>query len=254
MTEAPFCAFKSSWAEGRVHSPTKGAKGTDARRILPTDRRGDEHLTHNPDSSPNSPRTPKMPPAATSCSLPASPAAPSKAGGGPERLVGCRQRPELRRAGGLQDGHRVSRKGFVAGLVGAALMLTSEEPSRALGFKKELKKRKIDPSEYSQSSYDGLMIYDTVLGQGPAIEKGQTVVVHFDCRYLGLDVVSSRLARTLGGNRVVAEPFEFVAGGTVEARNVTAGTQAGGLFVGGSGPKPPPALSTAVLGMREGGK
>ena len=29
---------------------------------------------------------------------------------------------------------------------------------------------------------------------------------------------------------------------------------AGGLFSGSSGPKPPTALSTAVLGMRRGGK
>ena len=29
---------------------------------------------------------------------------------------------------------------------------------------------------------------------------------------------------------------------------------AGGLFAGGGGPRPPPALSTAVLGMRAGGR
>jgi peptidylprolyl isomerase len=33
-----------------------------------------------------------------------------------------------------------------------------------------------------------------------------------------------------------------------------AGESAGGLFAGTSGPKPPPALSTAVIGMRPGGK
>jgi hypothetical protein len=31
------------------------------------------------------------------------------------------------------------------------------------------------------------------------------VVVHFECRYRSLSVVSTRAARTLGGNRTVAE-------------------------------------------------
>jgi hypothetical protein len=31
------------------------------------------------------------------------------------------------------------------------------------------------------------------------------VQVHFDCRFRGIDAVSSRYARTLGGNRTIAE-------------------------------------------------
>lgn len=52
------------------------------------------------------------------------------------------------------------------------------------------------------------------------------------------------------------QPFEFVVGQPVsgsQAKKSDAGS-AGGLFVGGGGPKPPPALSTAVIGMKPGGK
>lgn len=51
------------------------------------------------------------------------------------------------------------------------------------------------------------------------------------------------------------QPYEFVAGtklGDNGPRNV--GDSAGGLFSGVGGPKPPPALSTAVIGMKDGGK
>lgn len=79
--------------------------------------------------------------------------------------------------------------------------------------------------------------------------------VHYDCVYKGLDVVSSRQSRLLGGNRTISEPFEFVAGAAVEgASPVKTVDSAGGLFSGQGGPTPPPALSTAVLGMRAGGK
>jgi len=51
-----------------------------------------------------------------------------------------------------------------------------------------------------------------------------------------------------------AQPFEFVAGESVTVSYKKAGDTAGGLFAGGSGPKPPPALSTAVIGMKPGGR
>ncbi|GAB4824051.1 hypothetical protein N2152v2_011097 [Parachlorella kessleri] len=78
--------------------------------------------------------------------------------------------------------------------------------------------------------------------------------VHFDCKYKGIDAVSSRAARTLGGNRTVAEPYEFIAAGEVSNKGRKIQDSAGGLFAGGGGPKPPPALSTAVIGMKAGGK
>lgn len=51
-----------------------------------------------------------------------------------------------------------------------------------------------------------------------------------------------------------SQPFEFIAGEPINVSFKKAGDTAGGLFAGGSGPKPPPALSTAVIGMKPGGK
>jgi hypothetical protein len=51
-----------------------------------------------------------------------------------------------------------------------------------------------------------------------------------------------------------SQPFEFVAGERIIVTAKKANDSAGGLFAGGSGPKPPPALSTAVVGMRPGGR
>ncbi len=54
----------------------------------------------------------------------------------------------------------------------------------------------------------------------------------------------------------VVQPVEFTAGLDVGSGGVKqpAGEGAGGLFSGASGPKPPAALSQAVLGMKPGGK
>eukprot|EP00879_Flechtneria_rotunda_P019437 GHRR01020416.1.p3 GENE.GHRR01020416.1~~GHRR01020416.1.p3 ORF type:complete len:102 (+),score=9.89 GHRR01020416.1:320-625(+) len=53
----------------------------------------------------------------------------------------------------------------------------------------------------------------------------------------------------------VLQPYEFVAGEPVAGIPIRkAGDSAGGLFAGTSGPKPPPALSTAVIGMKPGGR
>lgn len=52
------------------------------------------------------------------------------------------------------------------------------------------------------------------------------------------------------------QPFTFTAGRPVSERKARKadGGQAGGSFSGMGGPKPPPALSTSVLGMKKGGK
>lgn len=130
-------------------------------------------------------------------------------------------------------------------------------------FKKELKKRKIPESDYVDSEECGLRIYEVRGGEAgasssssAAVEAGDTVTVHFDVLYRGLDVASSRSARLLGANRTIAEPYSFVAGGPVGAlapRRPSGEGGGGGLFSGAGGPEPPPALSTAVLGMRAGG-
>lgn len=79
--------------------------------------------------------------------------------------------------------------------------------------------------------------------------------VHFDAMYKGIDVASSRSARLLGGNRTLAEPLEFVAGKPVTSDSIAKDVDAaGGLYSGIPGPKPPPVLGTAVVGMKRGGK
>ncbi|KAK9866360.1 hypothetical protein WJX84_007424 [Apatococcus fuscideae] len=123
----------------------------------------------------------------------------------------------------------------------------------ALGFKKEMKKRKIPEAEY-QLIGDGVKVYDLTPGYGSEAAQGQKVTVHFDCLYKGIDVASSRAARLLGGNRTIAEPFEFTAGASITNAGKKINDSANGLFAGGGGPKAPPALSNAVIGMKVGGK
>lgn len=131
--------------------------------------------------------------------------------------------------------------------------LASSPPASALGFTKELKKK---PSlEQYSSDETGLKIYDLQVGSGEPVTRDALVKVHYDCMYKSLDVVSSRSARLLGANRSIAEPLEFKAGQEVVAGGKEpTGESAGGLFSGASGPKPPPALSQAVMGMKPGGK
>ena len=52
---------------------------------------------------------------------------------------------------------------------------------------------------------DGTRFYDLKPGSGQTVGKDDQVTVHFDCMYKGIDVVSTRSARLLGGNRTVAE-------------------------------------------------
>lgn len=119
-----------------------------------------------------------------------------------------------------------------------------------------MKKRKIPIEDYTVQELSGLKVYDLDEGRGKDIKLGDSVTVHFDCTYRGIDAVSSRYARTLGGNRTVAEPLEFVAGEFVtgSVMKPVGDGGGGGLFSGSSGPKPPQAISKAVVGMKPGGK
>jgi peptidylprolyl isomerase len=101
---------------------------------------------------------------------------------------------------------------------------------------------------------NGLKMYDLIQGRGSTAEDGQKATVHYDCLWSGLDVVSSRSARLLGENRTLSEPFEFVVGQPLDSKAKMSDFSGGGLFSGMGGPKPPPALSTSVRGMKVGGK
>ena len=50
------------------------------------------------------------------------------------------------------------------------------------------------------------------------------------------------------------QPFEFTAGASITNAGKKINDSANGLFAGGGGPKAPPALSNAVIGMKVGGK
>lgn len=53
----------------------------------------------------------------------------------------------------------------------------------------------------------------------------------------------------------MVQPFEFTVGSPVSEVGVRKiNDSANGLFSGQAGVKPPPALSTAVIGMKTGGK
>ena len=92
----------------------------------------------------------------------------------------------------------------------------SSPPAHAIGFTKELKKRVSEddyvtgePFDFRGVPHAGLRYYDVEEGRGAEIKPGSTAEVHFDCKFRGITVVSSRQARTLGGNRTVAEPLEL---------------------------------------------
>lgn len=136
--------------------------------------------------------------------------------------------------------------------IGSTSILSLEQ---AQANTKRLKKPKIPLESYTVSEYNGLKYYDLEAGRGTAIKAGDDVTVHFDTIFRGIDVQSSRYSRTLGGNRTVAEPFEFIAGepvNAVSARKIVDGANA--MFAGTGGPKPPAALSQSIFGMKLGGK
>ncbi|EFJ32328.1 hypothetical protein SELMODRAFT_16278, partial [Selaginella moellendorffii] len=117
--------------------------------------------------------------------------------------------------------------------------------------------KKVIPIEDYKTTADGLKYYDVLEGSGPVAVKGETVTwqVHFDCLYRGIDAVSSREAKLLGGNRIIAQPYELIVGsvpGRERKREFV--DNANGLFSAQASPKPPPALYTVVEGMRVGGK
>ncbi|KAH9315731.1 hypothetical protein KI387_024358 [Taxus chinensis] len=102
---------------------------------------------------------------------------------------------------------------------------------------------------------DGIKYYDLIEGKGVEAKKGSTVLVHFDCVYRGLTVVSTRESKLLAGNRAISQPYEFTVGavpGKERKRDFV--DNPNGLFSAQAAPKPPPALYTIIEGMREGGQ
>ena len=116
-----------------------------------------------------------------------------------------------------------TRRSALAGLAAATastLAPGATPPASAIGFQKELKKRDVGEEDYLETPgfdfrgapHAGVKYFDLQKGQGDALEAGKTAVLHYTCRYRGLTAVSSREARTLGGNRTIAEPLELKFG------------------------------------------
>lgn len=100
-------------------------------------------------------------------------------------------------------------------------MISRADDARAIGFKKELKKRgSLSEDAYAETAafeFRGLphgpvKYADVVEGKGRRIAPGTLATTHFECKFRGLTVSSTREARTLGGNRTISEPFQFKYG------------------------------------------
>ncbi|KAJ7560758.1 hypothetical protein O6H91_04G144400 [Diphasiastrum complanatum] len=139
-----------------------------------------------------------------------------------------------------------------AALVAAACSsvgITGSAHARDRRNKKEI------PFDDFLTTSNGVKFFDVLEGRGPVAENGKTVLVHFDCIFRGITAVSSRESKLLGGNRIISQPYEFVVGsvpGRERKRKYV--ENANGLFSAQAAPKPPPALYSAVEGMRKGGK
>jgi peptidylprolyl isomerase len=115
---------------------------------------------------------------------------------------------------------RSALAGFALATASTLAPGVSPPPANAIGFTKELKKRDVGEEDYLETPgfefrgapHAGVKYYDLQKGQGDLLEPGKTAVLHYTCRYRGLTAVSSREARTLGGNRTIAEPLELKYG------------------------------------------
>ena len=117
-----------------------------------------------------------------------------------------------------------TRRSALAGLAAATastLAPGATPPASAIGFQKELKKRgPLSEDAYAETAafeFRGLphgpvKYADVVEGKGRRIAPGTLATTHFECKFRGLTVSSTREARTLGGNRTISEPFQFKYG------------------------------------------
>lgn len=142
----------------------------------------------------------------------------------PRHRARVETRRRVRARASREDDHviaRVRRRDAVSAALALALALTPAE-AEAIGFKKELKKRESNGGaaldaetagfEFRGEPHGGVRYADVVEGKGKTIEKGALATLHFECKYRGLTVSTTREARTLGGNRTISEPFQFKYG------------------------------------------
>eukprot|EP00270_Netrium_digitus_P009108 TRINITY_DN2763_c0_g1_i1.p1 TRINITY_DN2763_c0_g1~~TRINITY_DN2763_c0_g1_i1.p1 ORF type:complete len:270 (+),score=41.55 TRINITY_DN2763_c0_g1_i1:46-810(+) len=141
-------------------------------------------------------------------------------------------------------------------LIGGSLgfLLFDQDIQPAEARERRTKASDIPLDQYKELN-DGLKFYDVTEGNGEVAVAGKQASVHFDCIYKSLTVASSRESKLLGGNRIIAQPYEFVIGGKPGAeRKRDYIENANGLFSAQAAPKPPRALYTVTEGMHVGGK
>ena len=66
--------------------------------------------------------------------------------------------------------------------------------------------------QFRGEEHAGVEYGDARIGNGKEIKAGSLTTIHFDVKLRGLTVLSTRTARTLGGNRTVSEPMQFLYG------------------------------------------
>ena len=129
---------------------------------------------------------------------------------------------------GPNKGHDETRRAL---LMAGALVAVPTQGAGAIGFTKDLSKSKARrganggiagvpeeqlsrtaPFKWQGGEHEGLQYVDTEAGRGAPLKRGDTVSVHYDCRYRSVVLASSRQGQLLGGNRSIAQPFELVYG------------------------------------------
>lgn len=159
----------------------------------------------------------------------------------------------------VMEMERISRRA-VAGCVCGAVAMMLVSPYRAYakqgidfnkrggsGAKKKAETkyafRTVPLTDYTRDERTGLLFYDVTEGFGRELSVGDTATVHFDCRFRGIDAVSSRQAALLGGNRTIAQPAVVKVGERpIKGKKGGAGRsddlleKSGGLYTGSKGP------------------
>lgn len=112
--------------------------------------------------------------------------------------------------------------------------------------------RTVPLTDYTRDERTGLLFYDIAEGFGRELTVGDTATVHFDCRFRGIDAVSSRQAALLGGNRTIAQPAVVkvgekpVKGRKGGGRRDDLLEKSGGLYTGSKGPVSHDALKLRI--------
>jgi len=115
-----------------------------------------------------------------------------------------------------------SSAAFAAFVLASGDVVAFPPSASAIGFQKELKPKRValndlnlqtsQPFQFRGEEHAGVQYGDARVGDGKELKPGALATIHFDVKLRGLTVLSTRTARTLGGNRTVSEPMQFSYG------------------------------------------